>query len=242
VIEPNSEIDNQQKVDGKIKLGRAKWCLLGCLIIILLLVICSVLIPGRISDAVRWLGDNDFANQIMSIGKQEAALENDMVEMIAENIGISEITSQPMIILKQKNGDIYLPILIGFNEATSIAVILQGVEPPRPLTPDLICSIMDKMGADVEYIVIHDIKDDTFYASIVLNANWTQLRIDSRPSDAIAIALRTKTPIYVTNAVLEEAGIAPDNKPQKYDTAHLKRESQAVSIQTARSSGSYTRD
>lgn len=224
MIEPNSEIDNQQKAAGKRKLSRAKWCLLGCLIIIILLVICSVLIPGSISNAVKWLGDNDFANQLRSIGKQEAALENDIVEMIVENIGISEITGQPMIILKQKNGDIYLPLLIGFNEATAIAVIMEGVEPPRPLTPDLICSIMDKMGAKVKYIVIHDIKDDIFYASIVLNANWTQLKIDSRPSDAIAIALRYKVPIYVTNAVLEGAGITPDNKPQKYDTAYLKRD------------------
>jgi bifunctional DNase/RNase len=224
IIETNSGTDHQQKVYKKRKLSRVKWCLLGCLITIFVLVVCSVLIPSGLGDAVRWLGDNDFANQLRAIGKHEASLKDGLVEMVVDNVGISQITDQPVVILKQKGGDTYLPLLIGFTEVNAIAVLLEGVEVPRPLTPDLICSIMDKMGAKVDYIVINDLKDDIFYANIVLNANWMKLKIDSRPSDAIAIALRVKAPIYVTKAVLEEAGVSPGSEPEKYDTAYLKRD------------------
>jgi bifunctional DNase/RNase len=228
MIEPNSGTDNQQKVAKKRKLSRAKWCLLGCLIVIFVLVVCSVFIPSGLSDAVRWLGDNDFANHLRAIGKQETALEDGMVEMVVDNVGISQITNQPVVILKQKGGDTYLPLLIGFTEVNAIAVVLEGEEVPRPLTPDLVCSIMDKMGTKIDYIVINDLKDGIFYANIVLSANWMKLKIDSRPSDAIAIALRVKAPIYVTKAILDEAGVSPGSKPEKYDTAYLKRDYGAV--------------
>ncbi len=231
MIEPTSEIDHQPKVAKMKKLSQAKWCLLGCLIVIFLLVVCSVLIPNRVSDAVRWLGDNDLANNLRAIGKQDPALQDNMVEVIVENVGISNITNQPMVILKQKSSDTYLPLLIGINEVNAIAVVLQGLEVPRPLAPDLICSIMNKIGAEVDYIVIDDLKNGIFYADIVLSSNWMKLKIDSRPSDAIAIALRVKAPIYVTRAVLDEAGISPEKKPGKYDMVRLKLDYLAVALE-----------
>ncbi len=90
---------------------------------------------------------------------------------------------------------------------------------------------MNKIGAEVDYIVINDLKDGIFYADIVLSSNWMKLKIDSRPSDAIAIALRVKAPIYVTRAVLDEAGISPEKKPGKYDTVYFKQDYSVVAFE-----------
>jgi len=95
-------------------------------------------------------------------------------------------------------------------------VTLEEVKLPRPLTPDLLCYIVDKMGASIDYIVIKDIKDNTFYANIILRDDWRQQEIDARPSDAIAIALRVQSPIYVTRAVLDKAGVSLYEKSEKY--------------------------
>lgn len=228
MIEPSVEVDRQHKADKIRNLSKAKWCLLGCVITILVLVVCSVLIPYWLNDAVRLLGDNDFASKLRAIGKQDELRDENLVEMIVENVGISETSFQPVVILKQKNGDTRLPIVIGFNEVTAIAVILEGIQVPRPLTSDLLCTIIDKTGSNVDYIVITDIKEGIFYANIALRTNWIQLKIDSRSSDAIAIALRVKAPIYVNKTVLDKAGISPDNKPKKYETAHLNRDTFAI--------------
>lgn len=191
------------------RLSKAKWCLLGCLIVVLVLVAVSVFVPGRLTNTVNWLANNELAGKLRAPSEQEATKDYALVEMTVESIGISQIDFQPVVILKEKDGESYLPIWIGLVEANAISVILEGAEPPRPLTPDLICSIINRMGASVDYVVINDLKDNTFYASITINANWMRMEIDSRPSDAIAIALRAGVPIYVAKAVLAKAGIRP---------------------------------
>ena len=203
------------------RLSKAKWCLLGCLIIVLILVAGSVFAPNRLSHTVKWLADNTFAARLRSITKQEEIQEDNFIEMVVENVWCSDISYQAMVILREKDGELYLPIWIGLTEANAISVVLQGVEMPRPLTSDLLCSIINETGAGVDYIVINDIQDGTFYASIILNANWTQTEIDARPSDAVAIALRISAPIYITKAVLDEAGVLLDQETDKYTTTHI---------------------
>jgi bifunctional DNase/RNase len=195
------------------RLSKVKWCLLGCLIVVLALVVSSIFIPSRLTNAVMWVANHDFASKLRS---QEADREHRLSEMVVETIGVSKIDYQPVVILKEKGGELYLPIWIGLLEANAISVILEGVELPRPLTPDLLCSIINRMGASVDYIVINDLRDKTFYANIILSASRTQMEIDARPSDAIAVALRVGVPIYVERAVLDKAGVHPDQEADKY--------------------------
>ncbi len=114
-------------------------------------------------------------------------------------------TNQPIVLLRERDGERYLPIWIGAAEATAIAYAQQGVEPPRPLTHDLLKDVIETLGHTVTEIRIVELKDKVFYAVIVIDG---QQEISARPSDAIALALRTQTQIVVAEAVLEEAGVA----------------------------------
>ena len=198
------------------RLSKAKWCLLGCLIIVLVFLAASVFVPNRLTEAARWMASKDFAGELRELVRKGETQPDRLVEMTVESIVVSQISYQPVVILKQKDGELYVPIWIGLTEATAISVSLEEVEMPRPLTPDLLCRIIDIMGASIDYVVIQDIKDHTFYANIILQADWRQLEIDARPSDAIAIALRVKSPIYVTKAVLEKAGVPLYHEAEKY--------------------------
>jgi len=193
-------------------LSNMKWCLLGYLIIVFILVVASVLMPYRLTDAIKWVADSDIAGKLRALPEQAVHEEETLTEMVVESVGISKVNYQAVVILKEKGGEVSLPIWIGLLEANAVSVMLEGVEVPRPLTPDLLCSIVDRMGASVDYVVINDIQDQTFYANIYLQADWRQMEIDARPSDAIAIALRVKAPIYVTKLVLDKAGILLDHE------------------------------
>lgn len=198
------------------RLNRVKWCLLGCLVVGLVFVGVSVFQPGRLTNAVRQVANNDYACKARALTKREAIEEPTLVEMVIESVGMSEVYPQPIVVLKEKAGERYLIISIGFAEANAIAVIIEGISVPRPLTSDLLCSIMNRLGASVNSIIINDIQERTFYANIVLNANWTEMKIDSRPSDAIGIAVRAGVPIYVEEAVLDKAGIKPRQDTDDY--------------------------
>src|SRR3990170_258482 len=130
--------------------------------------------------------------------------------MTIESIRVSLMNYQRVVILKEKESDRYLPIWIGHAEADAIAVRLQDVTVARPLTHDLLNTVIASLGATVQSIVVNDLSNDTFYARIVLDVNGRALEIDSRPSDALALAVRVKVPIYVEDAVLEKAGVVPD--------------------------------
>lgn len=133
-----------------------------------------------------------------------------MVEMTIESIRVSLMNYQRVVILKEKSSDRYLPIWIGPAEADAIAVQLQDVSVPRPLTHDLLRSVIDTLGAVVNHVLINDLSNDTFYARIVLDVNGGPLEIDSRPSDAIALAVRAKVPIFADELVLDKAGVLLD--------------------------------
>jgi len=138
-----------------------------------------------------------------------------MIEMSIDSIRVSLMNYQRVVILKEKVAKRYLPIWIGPAEADAIAVKLQGVTVPRPLTHDLLSSVIDSLGASIDSIIVSDLKSDTFYAKIILSVNGEQLEIDSRPSDALALAVRTDAPIFAEEAVLDKAGILLDEETGK---------------------------
>jgi len=138
-----------------------------------------------------------------------------MVEMTIDSIRVSLMNYQRVVILKEKGTDRYLPIWIGPAEADAIAVKLQGATVPRPLTHDLLSSVVSALGATVNSIVVCDLKNDTFFAKIILNVDGKQMEVDSRPSDALALAVRVEVPIYVDDAVLDKAGILLDKESGK---------------------------
>ena len=135
-----------------------------------------------------------------------------MQEMVIDSVRVSMMNYQRVVILKEKHSDRYLPIWIGPAEADAIAIKLQDVQVPRPLTHDLLRNVIEALGARVEYIVVNDLQNDTFYAKIVLSVDGRTLEIDSRPSDAIALAVRVQAPIYAEEAVLEKAGVYLDRE------------------------------
>ncbi len=138
-----------------------------------------------------------------------------MIEMTIDSIRVSLMNYQRVVILKEKVSDRYLPIWIGPSEADAIAVKLQGVAVPRPLTHDLLSSVIDTLGAAVNSILINDLKNDTFYARVILDVDGKQVEVDSRPSDALALAVRTGVPIYADESVLDKAGILLDGETGK---------------------------
>jgi bifunctional DNase/RNase len=152
--------------------------------------------------------------------------------MTIESIRVSLMNYQRVVILKEKSSDRYLPIWIGPAEADAIAVQLQDVSVARPLTHDLLRSVIDQLGGQVTYIVVNDLSNDTYYARIVLDVNGGSLEIDSRPSDAIALAVRAKVPIFADESVLTKAGVLLDRDGEaaervepsaKVDPAELER-------------------
>ena len=130
-----------------------------------------------------------------------------MIETVVESIRVSLVTQHRVVILKEVDGERHLPIWIGSYEAEAIAMELQGVSASRPLPYDLMRTIIDDMGGAVERIAVTDLSDDVFYARIVLRQNGREVEIDSRPSDAIALAVRSRVPILVDDAVMEKAGV-----------------------------------
>lgn len=134
-----------------------------------------------------------------------------MPEVVIDSIRVSLVNHQRVVILKDVESDLYLPIWIGASEADSIAVKMQGVSLPRPLTHDLLASVIGRLGGSLTYITVSDLKDDTFFAQITIDLNGVAVDVDSRPSDAIALAVRADVPIYVADHVINKAGIRLDD-------------------------------
>jgi hypothetical protein len=129
-----------------------------------------------------------------------------MLEMKVRGLTLDPLTNMALVILRDLEGNKALPIWVGIPEANAIALELEQVPTPRPLTHDLVKNILDGVNATVTRIVVNDLKESTFYATIFLSLRGEEIRIDSRPSDAIAVALRVKAPIFVTLDVIERAG------------------------------------
>ncbi len=138
-----------------------------------------------------------------------------MLEMTIDSIRVSPMNYQRVVILKEKGSDRYLPIWIGPAEADAIAVKLQDLSVPRPLTHDLLRTVIDTLGGSVVHILVNDLHNDTFYAKITIQTNGTTKEIDCRPSDAVALAVRAQVPIYADESVLDKAGILLDKETGK---------------------------
>lgn len=146
-----------------------------------------------------------------------------MIEMTIESIRVSLMNYQRVVILKEKSSDRYLPIWIGPAEADAIAVQLQEVSVARPLTHDLLRSVIETLGANVNHILVNDLSNDTFYARVVLDFNGAPMEIDSRPSDALALAVRVKVPIFADEGVLERAGVLLDKDGEQVQSGNGER-------------------
>ena len=136
----------------------------------------------------------------------------DMVRVEIDSIRVSLMSQDRVIVLKDQESDRYLPIWIGASEAEAIRVELQGVPVTRPLTHDLLKTVLIEMGAEVQHILVSDLRNDVFYARIMVKHSDRDLEIDSRPSDAIALAVRLKVPIFVAEDVMERAAIEPEEE------------------------------
>lgn len=139
----------------------------------------------------------------------------DMVEVEIDSIRVSLMSQQRIVILRERDAERYLPIWIGVYEAESITIALQEIEVARPLTHDLLKSVLNQLNARVVRVEVISLKDDTFFGNIVAEVNGKTLNIDSRPSDALAIAVRTHVPIMVAQEVMEMAGIVPEDDLQE---------------------------
>jgi bifunctional DNase/RNase len=134
-----------------------------------------------------------------------------LIEMVVESVRVHVLSSQHVVILKEAERDRYLPIWIGPSEANAIAMRLQGVTSERPLTHDLLVTILGAVHGSVNRVVVTHVDEGTFHARLYLDtAEGTETEIDSRTSDAIAVAVRTGSRIYVDERVLDEAGVEPD--------------------------------
>lgn len=133
-----------------------------------------------------------------------------MIETTVESIRVSLVTQNRVVILKEVDGDRHLPIWIGAYEAEAIAMELQGVPATRPLPYDLMRSILTELGATIDRIVISELNDQVFFARVILDHNGRTVELDSRPSDAIALAVRTGSKILVADSIMEQVGVAMD--------------------------------
>jgi bifunctional DNase/RNase len=140
---------------------------------------------------------------------------SDMVEVVIDSIRVSLMSQQRIVILRERDAERYLPIWIGVYEAESITIALQEVEVARPLTHDLLKSIFSQLDARILRVEVVALRDDTFYGNIVAEVNGSVLNIDSRPSDALAIAVRAHVPILVSRSVMDAAGIVPEEDLQE---------------------------
>ena len=130
-----------------------------------------------------------------------------MIELSLVGVRVELPSNQPIVLLKENEGDRYLPIWIGAVEATAIAFALQGVQTPRPMTHDLMRDIMQETQIEVERILISELVDSTFFAVIRMSMDGRTAEVSSRPSDAIALAVRIDAPIFASEEVLDQAGI-----------------------------------
>ena len=133
-----------------------------------------------------------------------------MIEVVIDSIRISLISQHRIVMLRDVDGERQLPIWIGPCEAEAITIELQDVEIARPVTHDLLKNTITEMGGTVSHILINELRDQVFYARLFVDMSGDMLEIDCRPSDAIAVAVRAKVPVFVDEAVMEEAGIVPE--------------------------------
>jgi uncharacterized protein len=144
------------------------------------------------------------------------------IEMSIKGLMVDPITNMPIVILRDKEGQKVLPIWVGIFEANAIALQIENISTPRPMTHDLLRNVIQDLKASVQKVVVCDLQENTFYALIYLSLNGDTLAVDARPSDAIALALRTRAPIFVEDSVIDNAKTV-DFGSEKTDTDRLQK-------------------
>ena len=135
-----------------------------------------------------------------------------MIKVTIDSVRASLLSQHRVVVLKEEEVERYLAIWIGPYEADAITIKLQGVEVARPLTHDLLDQSIARLDAKVSHILVNDLHDDTFFARIIMDRDGERIELDSRPSDAIALAVRVQAPIFVSESVMERAGVVPDEE------------------------------
>lgn len=138
-----------------------------------------------------------------------------MIQVSVDSIKVSLISPHRVVVLKEVDKERYLPIWIGAFEADAITIGLQEIAMARPLTHDLLRSVIEGVKASISHIWVHDLRDDTFFAQIIIQTNGQKVAVDSRPSDAIALAVRSGVPIYVAETVMDQAGVVPSPEEEE---------------------------
>ncbi len=150
-----------------------------------------------------------------------------MIQVRVAHLGLDPSTKSPVVILQEQDGERVLPIWIGPNEASAIAMELAGMKFARPLTHDLIKQVIVGLGAELRKVIITQVKDNTYYAELHVYRGDTVIQIDARPSDSIAVALRLGSPIFTSDALLEQSSIAVDDgssrEPEALDPETFKQ-------------------
>jgi bifunctional DNase/RNase len=150
------------------------------------------------------------------------AAKDRLIAMNVVGVRVELPSNQPIVLLRETGGTRYLPIWIGANEATAIATALEGVQPPRPLTHDLMRSVIDAVGALATKVVITEMRDSIFFADLALDVDGDEVQVSSRPSDAIALAVRTGTPIFASPGVLDEAAVHFEEEDEEDEVARFR--------------------
>jgi len=147
------------------------------------------------------------------------------IEMRVGGLTLDPVTKTPIVILKDAENKLTLPIWVGLMEATAMATELKGIKMARPMTHDLLRNAIVELGGEVESIEVTDLRDNTYYAVIYLSAGEKRIAIDSRPSDAISLALRTRSPIYVAKKVIETSSVLQQNEEtQEQNLSNVSRD------------------
>jgi len=184
------------------RLRRIRWFLIGFLALLSIYLIMVIVWPIGIHNLTKSLGG------LASSVPDDSVFDGIYNEMIVESINVGMYDDPSLLVLKEKEGDLYLPILIGPLEAITISLTLDDVDLERPLMADLLCSLVSMTDTDISNIIIEKLEGTIFYANVCLINNWEKKVLDARPSDAIAIALKMKVPIYVTKEILDNVGVS----------------------------------
>jgi bifunctional DNase/RNase len=140
-------------------------------------------------------------------------------------------SNTPIVLLREEGGLRYLPIWIGAAEAQSIVAAMEGMEAPRPQTHDLLRMVLEGLGAEIDRVDVVELRESVFYADLVIRSNGEVVHISSRPSDAIALAVRTQAPVFVAPAVLEEAGIELEDESEEEQVARFREMLEGVTVE-----------
>ncbi|HSJ35971.1 MAG TPA: bifunctional nuclease family protein [Acidimicrobiia bacterium] len=158
-------------------------------------------------------------------------MKADVIAMTVVGVRVELPSNTPIVLLREQEGNRYLPIWIGAPEATAIATAMENVEPPRPLTHDLLMLVIEKLSATVSRVVVSEMKDSVFYADLVLTTPEGEVHISARPSDSIALAVRSDAPVFAHPSVLDEAGIEIEDESEEQQIERFREFLEDVTVE-----------